>query len=157
MSCGMHLEIYTSRDWCRVIHTLPYFQPHIDIHTLPSLGYFCSAAAAACGETRKEDKCSNMQVCMRERERKKMRAHSYAAFCTLSFSRKPPFPTPPKARMNLGVGGLGPNSVMAFFLSSSALAAAGPLAFISFLEKTEKKTGGGPCTITQHFFCHDYP
>ena len=40
---------------------------------------------------------------------------------------------PPKARSSLGVGGLGPNSASPFFFSSSALAAAGPLAFISFL------------------------
>lgn len=40
---------------------------------------------------------------------------------------------PPKARSSLGVGGLGPNSASPFFFSSSTLAAAGPLAFISFL------------------------
>lgn len=40
---------------------------------------------------------------------------------------------PPKARSSLGVGGLGPNSANPFFFSSSTLAAAGPLAFISFL------------------------
>lgn len=40
---------------------------------------------------------------------------------------------PPKARRSLGVGGLGPNSASPFFFSSSTLAAAGPLAFISFL------------------------
>lgn len=44
---------------------------------------------------------------------------------------------PPKARSSLGVGGLGPNSASPFFFSSSTLAAAGPLAFISFLH-TEK-------------------
>ncbi len=40
---------------------------------------------------------------------------------------------PPTARSSLGVGGLGPNSASPFFLSSSALAAAGPFALISFL------------------------
>lgn len=40
---------------------------------------------------------------------------------------------PPKARSSLGVGGLGPNSASPFFFSSSALAAVGPFAFISFL------------------------
>lgn len=41
---------------------------------------------------------------------------------------------PPKARSSFGVAGLGPNSASPFFFSSSTLAAAGPLAFISFLD-----------------------
>lgn len=45
---------------------------------------------------------------------------------------------PPKARSSLGVGGLGPNRASPFFFSSSTLAAAGPLAFISFLQRHEQ-------------------
>lgn len=55
---------------------------------------------------------------------------------------------PPIARSSLGVGGLGPNSVSPFFFSSSTLAAAGPLAFISFLRA---KRNNSKYTLKKNF------